>query len=155
MIDFGANPDPELLKMILWLLFTFCGILLGITGYLINDKFRRQEEDSKRQNEVIEKQKTEIDENEKTFQQYLEDFASAQKDQMKEMSGMITAVRDTVVTLDKTVLVMQKGLEERDPRTEKRLNDHARQLKLHGERLVRIEERCKIKHKEVIEEETE
>ena len=57
MVEVGANPNPETLKMVMWLLFIFCGILLAITGYFINDKFRRQDDDMKHQDDVIEKQK--------------------------------------------------------------------------------------------------
>ena len=58
---------------------------------------------------------------------------------MEKMNLMITAVKDMVTSLDKTVVVMQKGLEERDPRTERRLNDHSESIKDHEKRLWKIE----------------
>ncbi len=49
-----------------------------------------------------------------------------------------------VNNLTTAVEVIKTQQSERDPRTEKRLNDHARRLKEHGERIVVVEDRLSI-----------
>ena len=52
-----------------------------------------------------------------------------------------------VNNLTTTVKLIEKEQSERDPRTEKRLNEHSDRLNKHDERLAQIETTCKIHHK--------
>lgn len=62
---------------------------------------------------------------------------------VKVQEILVTAVNQ----LTTAVTVIQKQQEERDPRTERRLNDHAKRLDNHQNRLSILETRCIITHK--------
>jgi len=51
--------------------------------------------------------------------------------------------------------VIQTQQNERDPRTERRLNSHSRQLQLHNGQIIRLSEKAKLKYDDQNEKEEE
>lgn len=79
---------------------------------------------------------------------------SGEKGRIDKLTAVVDTLRETVTTIKGIVDIIKKEQEERDPRTERRLNDHACKLSRHDKAIVRIETKLNIRNKDT-EEETE
>lgn len=118
MIEIPTNPDPEALKIVLYVAAVIITILLAIVGYFVRSQF------------------------------------SGEKGRIDKLTCVVETLKETVNTVKGIVDVIKKEQEERDPRTERRLNDHARKLSRHDKAIVRIETKLNIQNQDT-EEETE
>jgi len=121
-MEIAVNPNLETLKIVLWIAIGVIALLIAIIGYFITEKFSTDKEELNK-NEV------------------------SQQQQMDKLSAMIDTVGKTVVNLEKIVEVIKNQQEERDPRTERRLNEHSRQIKELDKRVTKTELICSLKHK--------
>lgn len=126
MIEVATNPNPETLKVLLWVFVSLAGLLAVVVGWFILARF------------------TGDDKRSALFQE-----------QLDKMSDLIDSVKTMAGDIQTMVMVIDSQMKESQPRTEKRLNDHARTLKIHDRRITRVEERCKIKHNDKEEKEDE
>lgn len=121
-MEIAVNPNLETLKIVLWIAIGLIVLLIAIIGYFITEKFSTDKEELSK-NEV------------------------SQQQQMDKLSAMIDTVGKTVVNLEKIVEVIKNQQEERDPRTERILNEHSRQIKELDTRVTKTELICSLKHK--------
>ncbi|HCY40427.1 MAG TPA: hypothetical protein DHV48_03600 [Prolixibacteraceae bacterium] len=121
-MEIAVNPNLETLKIVLWIAVGIISLLVIIIGYFVAEKFSTDKEELSK-NEI------------------------SQRQQMEKLSAMIEMVSKTVANLEKIVEVIKNQQEERDPRTERRLNDHSRQIKELDKRITKTETLCSINHK--------
>jgi hypothetical protein len=70
--------------------------------------------------------------------------------QMEKLEVIVNSLSVTVSNLKTVVEVIREQQNERDPRTERRLNEHGKRLDEHETRIVKVETRCKINHDEKV-----
>lgn len=73
--------------------------------------------------------------------------SNGEKERMDKLSEVVETIKTTVSNLDKIVEIIRKRQEDTDPRTERRLNEHARILDTHDRQIATIETKCNIHHK--------
>lgn len=66
---------------------------------------------------------------------------------LKKQIGVSEILTKAVDNLTQAVTVLQTKDAERNPVIQNRLNDHARRLDTHAERLAKVETKCAIRHK--------
>lgn len=118
---FGANPDPETMKFAFWISVGIIGLLIIIVGVLYN-------------------------ENKKFSSTDLVQVQKAQREQMDKLATVVETTRETVNSLKTLVEIVKQQQDERDPRTERRLNEHSVEIKGIKDKVARLETRCDIHH---------
>lgn len=156
----NANPDPETLKMFLWIAASLIALLLMIVGFflrreLFNDnssKGKQKEGDKNNTNEYVSKWNlyTEAqDEKWESFEKRQKEYNHQQKEQIDKLESLINKTCESVRNIDKVVEVIKQLDDERNPRIEKQVLEHERRLNSHGHELTYIKAKIENGRKEI------
>lgn len=131
--------NPELIetyKLLVWFLFGTTAILLSVVGYFLVREINQKDQSLKRYDAKF---IAFTEAQEKRWKAFVDD----QKERFDKLEGVINYVNTAVQNIDKLVTVREHLQAEHDPRVEKKLNEHDRQLISHGEELVYIKARLR------------
>ncbi len=129
---FEGNPDPETLKFALGIAFGIISVLLTVVFYF----YKQKQQDDKKDKE---EERAEI-----TLK--INSLAKQQKESTDKLSTVVETVSETVNNLKTIVEVIREQQDERDPRTERRLNTHSNEIQELKVRVAKIETHCHINH---------
>ena len=136
-----ANPDPETLKMFLWIAIGVITLLLTIVGFFLrrelfgmkslNKQYKQEwdayaESQSKKWKEFVSDQK---------------EYHHQQHEQICKLEILINTVCSSMQGINTIVEVIRRLDEERNPRIEKQVMEHERRLVSFGQELVYIKEK--------------
>jgi len=133
-----ANPDPETLKMFLWIAGITIMLLLGVVGFFL----RRELFGMKSLNTEYKQQwnayAVQQDEKWKEFVENQKEYHTQQHEQIHKLEVLINTVCSSVQEINTVVEVIKRLDEERNPRIEKQVYEHERKLVGFGQELVYI-----------------
>lgn len=118
--------DIGTLKFILGISGVLIGFLLTVAGYFIKMKSGY---DKKEREQIAEK---------------INDLACQQKEAIDKLSSVVETVSITVNNLRTIVEVIKEQQAEANPRTERRLNNHSKEIQDMKTRVAKIETYCRL-----------
>jgi cell shape-determining protein MreC len=77
---------------------------------------------------------------------YIRKSYSGQAEQFEKISEMVDTLSETVNSLKTVVEVIKRQQEERDPRTEIRLNEHSKRLSVLEKEYTKLDTVCRFNH---------
>jgi uncharacterized protein YlxW (UPF0749 family) len=132
-----GNPDPETLKFALGIAFGIISALLAVVFYFYKQKQRDAKKDKEEERAEIALK--------------INSLAKQQKESTDKLSTVVETVSETVNNLKTIVEVIKEQQEERDPRTERRLNVHSDEIQKLKVRVAKIETHCHLNHSTHVE----
>lgn len=124
--------DIGVLKFILGIASVIIALLLTAVGYFIKQRYSDEKKEREEEREKISKE--------------INSLSKKQKESVDKLSSVVETVSDTVNNLKIIVEVIKEQQKDEHPRTERRLNQHSKEIQALHSRVVKLESHCHINH---------
>jgi len=133
-----ANPDPETLKMFIWILVGVFTLSVTIIGFFLKRELKEVKIMKDQQKTELKSYTEAQDKKWSDFEIRQKEYYTQQHAQIDKLETLVNTVCSSVQNINTIIEVLKRLDDERNPRIEKQVLEHERRLTSFGQELVYI-----------------